>query len=263
MPNAYCFLSHDVDWRFEGPPKQHVIERRERFDQTVLDNLDSVNPYNNFEEIMEIEERYGCRSTFFFRTRYENGDFRKYADQIRVLEDGGWEIGLHLDPGSVGDASKIRQEYDDLSTITRNRIIGNRVHYLGYDDKLPSMLNEVGILYDSTKKRSNTRLASEDFGVEKMGGIVEFPLTAGDVYLFGYMKYGEEDVIPFFDRLVKRCRERAGQRIFSVVWHDNTLKMRGGRMYSKVIDFLHSREVVLCTGKKMYEMINRGEPDLM
>ena len=92
----FVFLSHDVDWRRSGPPRQHILDRRDRFDESVLENLDSANPYDNFDEIMSIEERHGCRSTFFFRTRYEGGDFREYRDQIRELEDSGWEIGLQI-----------------------------------------------------------------------------------------------------------------------------------------------------------------------
>ena len=121
----HVFLSHDVDWKFTGPSKKHILDRKDRFEKSVLDNLDSINPYNNFNQLMTIEEKYDCHSTFFFRTKYENGDFREYENQIHELEQAGWEIGLHLDPDSIYDTSKIAKEYEDLSSITKNKIVGN------------------------------------------------------------------------------------------------------------------------------------------
>jgi peptidoglycan/xylan/chitin deacetylase (PgdA/CDA1 family) len=41
---------------------------------------------------MEIEEKYNTKSTFFFRTQYENGDYRDYHDDIKKLKKEGWEI---------------------------------------------------------------------------------------------------------------------------------------------------------------------------
>lgn len=62
----YIFLSHDVDWRKQGPSKEHILSRRNRFENLVLEKIDSQNLYYNFSEIMDIEERFGIRSTFFF-----------------------------------------------------------------------------------------------------------------------------------------------------------------------------------------------------
>ena len=35
----YIFLSHDVDWRKQGPPREHVLSRAERFEKDVIDRL--------------------------------------------------------------------------------------------------------------------------------------------------------------------------------------------------------------------------------
>ena len=61
----YIFLSHDVDWRCEGPPKKHLFNRKDRFDSEIIDSLNEKNPYYNFPEYMEIEESLDVKSTFF------------------------------------------------------------------------------------------------------------------------------------------------------------------------------------------------------
>ena len=89
----YIFLSHDVDWRKQGPRKEHIIRRKYRFEKSIFDKVHSENLYYNFPELMGLEEKVGIRSTFFFRTYYENGNYLDYEDEIKSLIEGKWEIG--------------------------------------------------------------------------------------------------------------------------------------------------------------------------
>jgi len=52
----YVFLSHDIDWRRQGPPKQHIMDRKDRFEPEVIEKLSTENPYYNIPKIMNIEE---------------------------------------------------------------------------------------------------------------------------------------------------------------------------------------------------------------
>jgi hypothetical protein len=65
MMMLYIFLSHDVDWRKQRPSKEHILARSNRFENLELEKIDSKNLYYNFPEIMDLEERFGVRSTFF------------------------------------------------------------------------------------------------------------------------------------------------------------------------------------------------------
>ena len=56
--------------------------------------------------------------TFFFRTQYENGDYKDYYDDIKNLIKWGWEVGLHTDPSSIDDINKIKKEKTNLEKIT-------------------------------------------------------------------------------------------------------------------------------------------------
>ena len=61
----YIFLSHDVDWRRQGPQRDHVLARRDRFDEEIFDKVRPEDLYRNIPEYMKLEEKFGIRSTFF------------------------------------------------------------------------------------------------------------------------------------------------------------------------------------------------------
>ncbi len=48
----YVFLSHDVDWRRQGPLEDHILARKDRFEENVLKNIKNSNPYYNMPEYM-------------------------------------------------------------------------------------------------------------------------------------------------------------------------------------------------------------------
>jgi len=240
----YIFLSHDVDWRRQGPPVEHVLKRKDRFDSEIFANTKLENLYRNIPEYMELEEKFGIRSTFFFRTLYEDGNVDDYEDDILALQKGGWEIGLHTDPQSVNDIEKIKQEKEKLESLTKKSIIGNRVHFLNYNLELPKKLNELDFLYDSSLRHSKNKIDEKEMGYSKIDKLIEFPVTLMDAYLFTHMGINEEGIIPEFKKTLELGRSFSDQNVISVIWHDNILKMKGGRVYEKILEFLASQEDV-------------------
>ena len=106
--------------------KRPIITRNDKvitigFDEKLFENTPIDRLYRNFSEFMEIEEKYGVKSTFFFRTQYENGDYRDYHEDIKELVNGGWEIGLHTDPSSITDVEEIRKETLEAKKIYLER----------------------------------------------------------------------------------------------------------------------------------------------
>ena len=240
----YIFLSHDVDWRRQGPTKQHVIERKDRFDPEVFSNFKPSELYRNIPEYMEIEEKLEIRSTFFFRTFYENGNVDDYESDIQSLVKGNWEIGLHTDPRSLENIEKIKQEKEKLEELTRKPIVGNRVHFLNYDLTLPNKLKKLGFLYDSSLRYSKNKIDEKEMGYSKIDGLIEFPVTLMDAYLFTHMKIEEDGLIPEIKKTLEIGRNYSKKNVISMIWHDNVLKMKGGRMYKKILEYLISQEDV-------------------
>jgi peptidoglycan/xylan/chitin deacetylase (PgdA/CDA1 family) len=253
----YIFLSHDVDWRKKGPPLDHILERKERFDKFTIDNIKERNPYYNIPEYMAIEDGYGVKSTFFFRTKYEGGHIDDYADEIHSLIKGGWEIGLHSDPRSVSSLKRLGEEKELLESITRHPITANRVHYLNNDIGLATMLQSLGFIYDSSVKKSKDRIAEDDLGFYRIGNLIEFPITLMDAYLFTYMKIKESELVSLFEKTIEYCKS-IKKDIITVIWHDNVLKMTGGRMYSSILQYLVSRDdVKVFRGIDLAKIIDR------
>ena len=240
----YIFLSHDVDWRLQGPPIEHILERKDRFEQELFENTKPENLYRNIPEYMEIEEKFDVRSTFFFRTFYENGNVLDYEDDIKQLQKLDWEIGLHTNPSSINDLDKIRLEKEKLESISGKQIIGNRVHYLNYNSELPEKLEKLGFSYDSSLRHSKDIIDEKEMGYSRINGIIEFPVTLMDAYLFTYMKIQEDGIIPEFQKTLDLGRSLSENNVISVIWHDNVLKMKGGRMYKQILEFLTSQDDV-------------------
>jgi len=240
----YIFLSHDVDWRKQGPPLEHILSRKDRFEPELFEKTKPEDLYRNIPDYMELEEKFGVRSTFFFRTFYENGDVLDYKDDIKQLQKLNWEIGLHTDPSSIDDLDKIRLEKEKLESITGKQIVGNRVHFLNYSPELLNKLEKLGFNYDSSLRHSKDRIDEKEMGYSRIHGIVEFPVTLMDAYLFTYMKIKEEKIISEFQKTLELGRSISENNVISVIWHDNVLKMKGGRMYKQILEFLTSQDDV-------------------
>ena len=272
----YIFLSHDVDWRRQGPPLEHVLARKDRFNPELFDKTKPEDLYRNIPEYMELEERFGIRSTFFFRTLYENGNVDDYEDDIQTLQKENWEIGLHTDPQSVNDIEKIRLEKEKLESITKKPIFGNRVHFLNYNSELLDKLEKLGFSYDSSLRYSKDRIDEKEmryfrnnpinnnrghYGMDPSKWIVEFPVTLMDAYLFTHMKIKEDKIISEFEKTLDISRnlwdgEGLHGGVITVIWHDNVLKMIGGRMYKQILEFLTSQDdVQIVPGKELADIL--------
>ena len=56
MKKQYVFLSHDVDWSFDGPTKDHVLKRKDRFDVKLLIILHLTNYIVIFQSIWKLKK---------------------------------------------------------------------------------------------------------------------------------------------------------------------------------------------------------------
>jgi peptidoglycan/xylan/chitin deacetylase (PgdA/CDA1 family) len=258
-------MSHDVDWRRQGASREHIIARKDRFDKDVIENLEYKNPYYNIPCYIDLEKEFGVRSTFFFRTLYEGGHYEDYEDDIRTLIHGGWEIGLHTDPLSINDTLKIQEEKIKLESLTKITIKANRVHWLGFNPELPTRLQKLKFIYDSSIRNSKTIIDKNEMGYYKYdNNLIEFPITLMDAYMFTYMRIKEDRIVKTFERTLNYGRNllmysnnnKKHFNIITVIWHDNVLKMKGGRMYKEILEYLISQDdVKIGRGIDLAEMI--------
>ena len=145
----------------------------------------------------------------------------------------------------------------DLENITKTSIIGNRVHYLKFDEKLPSKLTELGFVYDSSVRHSKDKIDEKEMGFYNYDKLIEFPVTIMDAYLFTYMHLEEKDIVPIFQKTLDYSRNlNSESNVITVLWHDNVLKMKGGRMYKNILEFLTSQDdVKICKGEELVSIL--------
>lgn len=237
-------LTHDVDWPPLGPGKDHILARKDRFDPGVIDRVvkQGFNPYNNIRLIMDTERDNGLRSTFFFRPRYDDGTpVSEYADTIRTLVAGGWEVGAHLN--NTGSLEAVKSEREVLGRTFGVPPVGCRAHYLRLGPSSHAYMRSAGFGYDSSLMVSKDRIDPRSAGYETRDGIAVFPITIMDAYLFTHMHVPEEKVLSVFETAIRDCADRG---YMTVLWHDTSMLMKGGRAYPQVCKMLAARADVVC-----------------
>jgi hypothetical protein len=64
------------------------------------------------------------------------------------------------------------------------------------------------------------------------------------------MHIPEDRIVNLFHNTLDNARKQNSEfNVVTVIWHDNVLKMKGGRIYENILEFLSSQEDVV---------INRG-----
>lgn len=244
-------LTHDIDWPPRGPGLAHILARKDRFDSVVVEKSvkEGFNPYNNIQRLMEIEDSHGVKSTFFFRPRYDDGTtVSAYTKAIRKLREHGWEVGAHLNDAS--SIQNIRTERDQIAAVMGTAPAGCRVHYLRIHEGSHSFMRRAGFSYDSSLMFSKDEITPRSSGFLTSEGMVVFPITIMDAYMFTYMKVPEEKVLRVFDETIRICRNRT---YMTVLWHDSSLLMKGGRLYPEVCEMIATREdVEIVTAREAY-----------
>lgn len=75
------------------------------------------NPYHNFKEIIDIEEKYNSKSTFYFQTcgkksmaYHPDYNIDELKQELKYIINKGWEVGLHGSYFSHNNIEKIKEE---------------------------------------------------------------------------------------------------------------------------------------------------------
>jgi hypothetical protein len=78
-----------------------------------------------------------------------------------------------------------------------------------------------------------------------LGKIIEFPITVMDAYLFTHMHITEDQMINTFRYALESARRyNKTFNIITIIWHANVLKMKGGRKYKDILEYIFGQEDV-------------------
>lgn len=282
---AVC-LTHDIDEIY--PPLSHIILSSayniKNFDLCGIMNQflwinkgQKHSPYINFKEIMDLEEKYNAKSSFYFITSEKDPlRFRYNIEDIEVelgnIIDRGFEVGLHGGYYSYNSLEAMCKEKKRLEGIIERKIVGYRNHYLRFS--VPNtweLLSKAGFKYDST------------FGYSDMVGfrngmchpfipynlnknchvdILEIPLTIMDLTLFGCTKSFYE-AWTYAKKLIDSVEKYNG--VITLLWHNNifssSYREKWKLMYEKILRYCFGKNAWMTNGEDIYNWWENGYKD--
>ena len=249
---AAC-LTHDVD-NIEHS-RRHILSTRGRFTALdfILGLLGLRSLYRNIGLVAGEEGRRGFRSSFFLLTsNYSLGDL---LPSITSLKENGWEVGLHGDFGTHDSLERMREAIEKFRTATGSSPAGVREHYLRFDfEKTWQIMESVGLAYDTSVGARESlgfpigfstpfHPPTHDWSSMK---ILEIPLVLMDTTLWGHLKLDEQEGMADVERMIERVREVGG--LFTLLWHQEAIRMRGGRLYPRILEKLASMGCFVTSG---------------
>ena len=271
-------VSHDVDrpsryafrtWPGVARAMASDILKRPNFSAAICapwvrlasrDRLHPADPHNTFDWIMDVSERHGLTSAFYFicgRTApHFDADYEPEHPAIRKLmrhiHKRGHEIGLHPSYNTYQMPVAIAIEARRLRAVAESEGIqqsewGGRMHFLRWEH--PTTLrawNEASMDYDTTLSyaerpgfRCGTCFEYPAFDpvAQQMLKLRIRPLVAMECTVMAprYMGLGTgEAAFAKFKQLKDACR--AMQGCFTLLWHNTQLDTAEKRdLYEKII----------------------------
>ncbi|MFF2484027.1 polysaccharide deacetylase family protein [Paenibacillus sp. NPDC058071] len=256
-------ISHDVDFPFYAYGKNawaiakeslgDIVRRRSP--ETAMKKLSMMyrghsrlgaDPYNRFSYLMDLSERIGIRSSFYFITEatrpgmdgnYAMDDANIHA-LMKEIHARGHEIGLHpsydtyKNPESIGrQFGLLRQTAESLGIHQEHW--GGRQHYLRWSaEETWQHWEDAGLHYDSTVGYAD--VAGFRCGVcyeypvfnvreRKPLQLLERPLIVMDQTLlhYEYMGLQAEEALRVLTDYSNQCRKYNGD--FTLLWHNSQL----------------------------------------
>ena len=153
-PRKFQFVNtHDIDniWLFEKwidyiTKLGKVIVTQKNFDSLIhqckltFQSLVGQDPYLVFDYFMDLSERSGILSHFFFMaggsSSYDNGyDIRKKSIRkiIDNVIDRGHVVGIHPSYNTLNNPQLLSSEIEKLREISGENVICGRQHYLRFE----------------------------------------------------------------------------------------------------------------------------------
>jgi peptidoglycan/xylan/chitin deacetylase (PgdA/CDA1 family) len=275
-PFAVC-LTHDIDFVYKSTLSKGIDAAGSLRHGKFTESMSSISqirskkvPFCNFSTIMDIEEKYGAVSTFFFMV--ESPGEREYSYTIDDLKpeigniiDRGWEVGLHGGHTAYLNEKELKRKKRLMEKVTHKPVLGYRNHYLRF--KVPDTweyLSKAGFLYDTTFGYADCagfrngmchpfRPFNLNTGHEI--DIFEIPLIVMDDTLgHPYMRFDNKGKWEFVKTLIDRVAGCHG--VFTLLWHNYSfLAKEDLELYEKILRYCSQYGAWMTNGEKIVSQI--------
>jgi hypothetical protein len=266
------FVTHDIDDPFatleHGPrdvARQLVGDLVRRRDPRLavrrvrsLAGDRRLDPHNTFDFLMDVSERHGLRSAFYFLAyrdqRPRDGTYLFehpcVARLVGHIGRRGHEVGLHTSFCTYRDAARTREEFVRLLRVAEGEGVrqdewGGRQHFLRWANPDTWRNWELaGLAYDSTLGyadaigfRTGTCRPYRVFDLQARRPLRlrEMPFQVMDVTLATAMALTTDRAEAAVLEIARQCRRYNGR--LGILWHNNTMlrSRREQRWYEELV----------------------------
>ena len=219
----------------------------------------SSDSRDNFAYIMNISEKYGLTSNFYFMTAKgrdeKDGNYNIFAvpivNLVKKILDGGHKIGIHPGFGSYKNIEYMKDDIRLFRDMLQKKSLkvnafGGRQHYLSWEAPITWELYEKnGVEYDSTLSYADcigfrcgicwdypvyNCVTHEEYKLR------EYPLIIMDCTLWDerYMNLEREEMLQRCVELKEKCEKYKGN--FVILWHNTSLMEQWQRnLYENIL----------------------------
>ncbi|MFW9995694.1 MAG: hypothetical protein ACFFD4_26885 [Candidatus Odinarchaeota archaeon] len=241
-------LSHDIDrtgdsWKYRVITHlfQSIKQKRPRL---LFEGLFTSNKEANFEHILEREQEYNAKATWFVLTRYglkKNADYhlkdKVFQKGFNLIREAGHEIGLHV-PFVDLNVESIKREKEKITGVS---VKGARMHHLrGKYEEVVAILSGAGLIYDSTfgfnwnmAYRFGTSVPFHPLlGPEIYDGFYEVPMNIMDFQIMDLNDFKNN-----IQRIFSLLEQLHG--VYVANWHNNRFnQVKYGNIWRESFDIL-------------------------
>ncbi len=207
------------------------------------------DPFDTFDSLMKISEKYGTTSHFYFipgkigedDAQY-NIDNKKVVATIKKIIEKGHKVGLHASLNSYNQKDKFNTEVARIRAI-HAEITEGRQHYLCFKNpKTWQLWEDAKLTGDSSMSythqggfRCGTCYEYSTFNIltRKMLKLKQQPLIAMETAL-ARTEPSPEELYLAFKKLIKTVKKYNGQ--FVLLWHNNNFNLPEWKKYNPVYE---------------------------
>ncbi len=249
-------LSHDVDI-----PIKHILNTIKSYKNYMLDP--TRNDYWRFDDIIELEQEMGTRSTFYFCTHNRYGKIghendvaynlqtRRFKEVMKKLENNGFSIGLHAGINQYTHPDSFVESQKIFKSILGHKVLGVRHHWWHVGPNPYTTFRHhynAGFRYDTSLcKEEITGFYDGIFHPHYIGRTMEIPTFLEDAHMVYYKNTTFKDFTNWIGRLIE-CNGTG-----CIDWHVRTSSPHSneykdwGMMYQRILRYLANKDEVNMT----------------
>ena len=231
--------------------KNPILALQTIFDYCLVKLGKKNDPYDTFDWLMDMSEKAGVKSHFFFmargQTSYDNRytlDSQFIQNLVNKIKKRGHYIGIHPSYNAYNDFKQLKNEKIELETTLQTKITFGREHYLRFEVPTTWQLWEDNNMdWDSTMGyadkegfRCGVCYPFSIFNIlsRKKLKLKERPLSVMEDTFFSYYEnLSDDELLKKLVQIKNKIEKYKGEFVF--LWHNSNFSNNKFLLYERVI----------------------------